>query len=376
MFSPFPLLLKWPGGKRRELNRLMSGKVGRDMLPNNIKNCYEPFVGGGAFYLSVDADQYFINDKAYELMCFYRMIKDENEKFFNYISKIQLHWEFISEKVGQKLELFHEYFSDRNIKKITILIKRMARIISRDFDSRSFDRYMETIVKIVVKKIKRIIIVEDRNSTLSDDDFGKNIEGAFKAAFYTFIRDSYNIKKAKSSGECDPIHIALFYFLRENCYSSMFRYNSSGEFNVPYGGLSYNPKDVTFRFKDWRDENLIDRLRRTVMGNVDFYDFLIEHSPQKDDFVFIDPPYDTKFSTYAENSFGAKDHKRLADYLIYKCRANWLQIIKNTDFIYSLYANAEKDGIVKIISFDKTYSVSFRNRNDRHVEHLAIMNYK
>ena len=46
-------------------------------------------------------------------------------------------------------------------------------------------------------------------------------------------------------------------------------------------------------------------------------------------------------------------------------------IIKNTDFIYNLYDNKG----LNIKSFDKTYLVSFMNRNDKNVEHLLITNY-
>ena len=45
-------------------------------------------------------------------------------------------------------------------------------------------------------------------------------------------------------------------------------------------------------------------------------------------------------------------------------------VIKYTDFIYDLY----KDDF-NITSFDKNYSVNFKNRNDREVNHIIIKNY-
>ena len=48
-----------------------------------------------------------------------------------------------------------------------------------------------------------------------------------------------------------------------------------------------------------------------------------------------------------------------------------MMIIKNTDFIFSLY---NQKGL-NINSFDKKYLVSFMNRNDKDVEHLIITNY-
>ena len=88
------------------------------------------------------------------------------------------------------------------------------------------------------------------------------------------------------------------------------------------------------------------------------------------DFIFLDPPYDSNFSTYSQNDFTKDDQKRLADYLL-KCKAKWLLVIKNTEFIYSLY-NKPK---IKISAFNKKYLVSFQNRNDKNTEHLIIKNY-
>ena len=87
--------------------------------------------------------------------------------------------------------------------------------------------------------------------------------------------------------------------------------------------------------------------------------------------MFLDPPYDSDFSTYAQNEFGKDDQRRLANYLINECKCKWLMIIKNTPFIYSLY---DGHGLT-IKSFDKKYQVSFMNRNDKQVEHLIIKNY-
>lgn len=85
----------------------------------------------------------------------------------------------------------------------------------------------------------------------------------------------------------------------------------------------------------------------------------------------MDPPYDSEFSTYAQHAFTRDDQERLAHYMIYECKAKWMMIIKNTDFVYELY---NKKGI-NIRTFDKEYLVSFMNRNDKKVTHLLITNY-
>ena len=96
-----------------------------------------------------------------------------------------------------------------------------------------------------------------------------------------------------------------------------------------------------------------------------------EVNPTENDFIFLDPPYDSEFSTYAQNKFTRQDQKRLSDFMIDHCKAKWMLIIKNTDYIYNLY---NKEGI-NISMFDKEYLVSFMNRNNKKTTHLMITNY-
>jgi hypothetical protein len=83
----------------------------------------------------------------------------------------------------------------------------------------------------------------------------------------------------------------------------MFRYNTKGGFNVPYGGIAYNSKGLIKKYKYMRTRELISYLKETKIYNLDFIDFFNKGMPKKNDFIFLDPPYDTEFSTYAENIF-------------------------------------------------------------------------
>ena len=158
----------------------------------------------------------------------------------------------------------------------------------------------------------------------------------------------------------------------------MFRYNKSGGFNVPYGGISYNKTNFDKNLSYFSSKKLINHFSKTTFGNRDFYDFMNKYEPEKNDFIFVDPPYDSEFSTYSKNEFVESDQERLANYLINNCKGNFMLVIKNTDLISSLYVQgtktANKDKIY-ISSFDKNYSVSFKNRNNKKVQHLVITNY-
>ncbi len=219
----------------------------------------------------------------------------------------------------------------------------------------------------IFRKLCRMKNIEIKKGLLSDEDIYLNIKTAFKSAIYMYYRFLLHNPTLLNK----VAYSAVYYFIRNFAYSSMFRYNRKGEFNVPYGGMGYNKNNLTEKIKLIKNKSMQERLKNTIIENVDFYDFLSKKSLDENDFIFLDPPYDTEFNTYDQNQFIANDQKRLADLLI-NLKAKWMLVIKNTDFIHSLYDNKEN---IFINYFDKSYSVSFMNRNDKKTEHLIITNY-
>src|SRR5690606_29568185 len=84
----------------------------------------------------------------------------------------------------------------------------------------------------------------------------------------------------------------------------------------------------------------------------------------------LDPPYDSEFSEYDQNSFTQADQQRLRNCLAQQ-EASWMMVIKETPFIRNLY---EEIG-ANFIDFDKTYLYNVRGRNNRETKHLIITNY-
>lgn len=201
---------------------------------------------------------------------------------------------------------------------------------------------------------------------MSEQDKLNNIETAIKTCLYNKVRDKYN-----STGLTIGEQSATFYFIREFCYSSTFRYNSKGKFNVPYGGMSYNNKNFRKKVDYLFSNQVYEKLHLTsLICDEDFEVFLNSLNLTEDDFIFLDPPYDSDFSTYCQNEFLKQDHERLCEFLK-KSKAKMMMIIKNTDFIYNLY----KDNF-NINVFDKRYLVNYMNRNDKMAQHLIITNYR
>lgn len=376
MTRPF---VKWPGGKSEEVGII------HQYIPNNIENYIEPFLGGGACFLSLDRNEYrsaYLNDFSTELISLYRMIQDRNEIFYNYLLDIWTYWNSMGLFSREFYHIIREMYDSykRNeineealIDLVNLFINDRVNMILQDLPESlnvNSDRLIIEFKKSLLSKIKNIKRKELKDGDLPDDDYQSNFESGIRASVYTYYRYLYN--KRNEYGIDDELHIALFFYLREFCYSSMFRYNTRGEFNVPYGGLSYNNKNFINKIEYIRNNELNEKLNASTLFNLDFEDFLNRIAINRDDFMFLDPPYDGGFSEYANNTFEQDDQRRLANYLIFECQCRFMLIIKNTEFIAELYENHQN---INVRGFDKDYRVSFMDRNDKKVKHLLITNY-
>lgn len=367
-------IIKWPGGKEKELPHIERN------APEFFEDYYEPFVGGGSVFMAFRGKQTFINDKSAELIRLYRYIATQNDVFFTWLDNIVNAWNNVLAFVESNRHLCDTYKQFRTDEMDEKAMKQqLHHFVDSQLDEISnilpacFEWQREVLVdevkRCLVHKFKRMKKIEQERTIMPDNDIYDNIETAFTSAMYTYLRALYN---NSTLHKFEELYTALFVYLRNYAYSGMFRYNDKGEFNVPYGGISYNHKTMTAKIDYYHSPKLRQRFATTTIESLDFEDFFKLHQPTERDFVFLDPPYDTEFSTYALNEFTKDDQKRLADYLCTQCRAKWQLVIKYTPYIYSLY---DREGIV-IKKFDKKYIVSFMNRNDKDVEHLIIMNYK
>ena len=144
----------------------------------------------------------------------------------------------------------------------------------------------------------------------------------------------------------------------------MLRYNKNGKFNIPFG------KYKTINYDDLTNGNYEELLRRTEILNKDFT-YIFENYNDENNFMFIDPPYDSEFTDYGYCEFGKNEHLKLADYFK-TTKIKCLLIIGKTDFIKELY----KEYIID--EYEKKYRFKlYDNRiNDLiNTKHLIIKNY-
>lgn len=364
-------LLKWPGGKSSEIEYI------KDIIPS-YDRYIEPFCGGGAVYFYLEPNKAVINDISKNLTDFYMLIKGNNEIFKKSMYDLNFMWDDIKVKAKLEVEtlvdLFNKYkqndlTKDQIQENLYITIKNLL----------NKDKNYIIDVKLLEKEIKRTLVDKffrtykneiKNKQELSLEDLKENLLTGIASGIYMAVRSKFNsLEKTETLDENEyPKKIAYFYFIREFCYGSMFRYNKNGDFNIPYGGKGYNHKDYKKKLDTIFSETTIKLLKNTEIKCGDFEE--IFKNLNENDFVFLDPPYDTDFSDYENKSFDKKDQERLATVLEHT-KARFILIIKNTPFIYNLYNKA----CFKIRSFDNNYSYCVKNRNNRKVEHLIVTNY-
>ncbi len=155
----------------------------------------------------------------------------------------------------------------------------------------------------------------------------------------------------------------LYYYINKTAYSGMIRYNTKGEFNVPFGRYQC----INTRFVTISHSKL---LQRAEVYNNDYSE--VFNMCQSDDFVFLDPPYDCVFSDYGNDEyrdgFDEESHRRLAsDFANLPCRA--LMVIGRTPLTEELYGSHIID------EYAKSYAVNIRNRFKSVATHIVVANY-
>jgi DNA adenine methylase len=358
--------LKWPGGKTQELAAIAGS------APFLTGRFIDPFVGGGSVLLAVpDGVEAWANDAAEDLIELYRAAAEERWSFRATVHGIAAAWE--------KLRSFDEFYralgddflhgSSGSSTVATYLragsLKEALVLAGPGLD----EIFALRLAKDLPAKFDRMRKIEAAlGRRLSNIDLLDNIEGAVRAAFYMSIRARYN--RARLARACSEIRLADFFFLREFAYAAMFRFNSRGEFNVPYGGVTYNRKSLADKVSALFGVDMLARLRNTTWRCEDFAPFLEEANPGPSDFLFVDPPYDSDFSEYDNMPFGSRDQARLQQTLE-ALSARVMVVIKDTPMIRSLYRSDRW----RINSAAKTYMWTIKSRNDREASHLTITNY-
>ncbi|ENY68878.1 Type II restriction modification system N6-adenine DNA methyltransferase [Metamycoplasma auris 15026] len=256
----------------------------------------------------------------------------------------------------------------------------------KDFLPKEFNRYYEPFVGggallFYLKPNKAIIndsnkeLIYAYQSFLDEAKFYKLIkelechEVKHCEEYYYQIRNwdrDANFKNLK-----DYKRAARLIYLNKACFNGLYRVNSSGFYNTPFGNKE---KINTFDKNNFLDIYKYFSNAIIEIKNEDFEQSVKD--AKKDDFVYFDPPYDvyenkSSFTSYNSKKFGKEEQIRLRD-LIIKLSKKGVKVMisnSNTPFINELYRNFNKH----IVQAKRIINSDAKKRG--YIEELIITNY-
>lgn len=170
----------------------------------------------------------------------------------------------------------------------------------------------------------------------------------------------------------DSALAAAFIYLNKTCFNGLYRVNSKGDFNV---SMDKSKKDLIidwdniYAWRRWAPKNgvVICGHFRYFFENVTFFE---------NDFVFVDPPYDSEdgktFTSYNSTKFGTEEQVLLSEYLkdLHTKKVQWMHTNNDTPLIRELY----KDFTIIPITTNRNISSKASTRKNSGKE-VIIVNY-
>ena len=190
------------------------------------------------------------------------------------------------------------------------------------------------------------------------------------------VREQFNQRQL---GNLSPIEIAThLIFLNKTCFNGLFRVNSKGGFNVPFGKYT-NPAIL-------QETNL--RLGSKVLQNTEIraanYDACF-NNVNDNTLVYFDPPYrplskTASFTSYAGNEFGDKEQKQLAAFFKRLHREKNAKVMlsnsdpKNENILDDFFENIYEDFDIHRVQANRAINSNADKRGE--INEIFVTNYQ
>jgi DNA adenine methylase len=171
-----------------------------------------------------------------------------------------------------------------------------------------------------------------------------------EASQYTYKKSEYYRLRTRFNEVplSDLQEAAILLYLNKTGYNGLYRVNSKGEYNVPFGRYK-NPTTV--------DEERI-HVASEILKNIKIESkrfTSVKEQAEKGDIVYFDPPYmpvsDTSdFTSYSKSGFDYEDHKLLRDTCIH-LHENGVYFVESNSYaepIRDLYNEIDEFRIVTV----------------------------
>lgn len=218
----------------------------------------------------------------------------------------------------------------------------------------------------VVKRCPEELIEENRSHEHSESYYYDA-----RAEFNTLGQEADDLNKTQKIRAA-----SLLLYLNRTCFNGLYRENSSGEFNVPFGSYE-NPNWI----QTDRIRTMSDVLQGTDIYNRDFGyitggDGSRELIAEERDLVYCDPPYQpvsktADFTEYSADGFDEDDQRRLRDVAVELSeRGVWI-VLSNSPPVAELYEDYDAF-YVEVVNATRAINSDGENRGD--VAEILITN--
>lgn len=179
--------------------------------------------------------------------------------------------------------------------------------------------------------------------------------------------------RAQDPSKLSDLNIASrFIFLNRTCFNGMYRVNSKGGFNVPYGKYT-NPLIC--------DEDNLKKVSKALQGieikHQDYKEVL--KKAKKGDFVYFDPPYypvskTASFTSYTAESFLDKEQIELRDTVLELHKRGCYVMLSNSDtpFINKIYSGHKG---IRINKVEAGRAINSKGSGRGKITEVLITNY-
>lgn len=160
-------------------------------------------------------------------------------------------------------------------------------------------------------------------------------------------------------------------YLNKTCYNGLFRVNSQGQFNVPFG--AYKNPNIVNELSLRAVHHYLSSHSIQIL-NVDFAEAVA--TANGGDFVYIDPPYDplsdtSSFTGYSLQGFGRNEQIRLKETVDTLSQRGCKVMLSNsaTEFIKELYQD------YNIISVEANRAINSNASRRGKIDEVLVTNY-
>jgi DNA adenine methylase len=260
--------------------------------------------------------------------------------------------EDVARIIGEKPKPFVKWVGGK--RQLLTQFRRLNLYPPEKFDIKN-GRYFEPFVgggAVFFDLLPKTALLSDLNNELvvTFNVIKNDVENLIKSLKKHTLSKEYFLKiRAQNPEKLSDINIASrFIYLNRTCFNGMYRVNSKGAFNVPFGKYT-NPlicDEVNLR-------KVSKALKNVEIKKQDYKEVL--KKAKKGDFIYFDPPYypiskTASFTSYTKESFLEKEQIELRDTFLDLNKRGCFVMLSNSDtpFINKIYSGFKGVRITKV----------------------------